>query len=203
MAMRESILLIRGAIQAIFPDIFLFIPKSFPNRPLSLHAENIKNIRNMKKEVMMKTKSLFMLLLAGVFTFGLQSCDDDDDKDIVATPELQAAFTAQFPNVDVNYVKWEWNGRENAYEADFYEDRYEKSAWFSQSYEWMMTETDYNPPYSEVPQVVQDAAQAAHPDYRLDDIDGIETPGDMYYRVEMEKGERDIYLNISPDGTVR
>ena len=67
----------------------------------------------------------------------------------------------------------------------------------------MMTETDYNPPYSEVPQVVQDAAQAAHPDYRLDDIDGIETPGDMYYRVEMEKGERDIYLNISPDGTVR
>ena len=36
--MRESILLIRGAIQAIFSDIFLFIPKSF----LSKEAEHVE-----------------------------------------------------------------------------------------------------------------------------------------------------------------
>ena len=41
----------------------------------------------------MKAKNFGMLLLAGLFMFGLQSCDDDDDDRITASPELVAAFT--------------------------------------------------------------------------------------------------------------
>ena len=141
---------------------------------------------------------MLSLLLAG---FGLQSCDDDD-KDIIANPDLMSAFETQFPDVDARFVEWEWDGRRNAYEADFWEDRYEKTAWFSKDYAWLMTETDLNPPYKEVPAVVLDAASAARPDYRIEDVDFIETPTNDYYVVEMERGERDIYLNIEEDGRI-
>ena len=152
----------------------------------------------------MKAKNFGMLLLAGMFTFGLQSCDDnDDDRHITASPELEAAFSQIFPDVNASTVQWEWDGRQNAYEAEFWENRLEKSAWFSQAYEWLMTETDYEPPFTGVPQAVIDAANAQYPNYVLEDIDYIETPDDDYYRVEMEQGDRDVYLNIEEDGTLR
>ena len=151
----------------------------------------------------MKAKNFGMLLLAGLFMFGLQSCDDDDDDRITASPELVAAFTQKFPGVDASTVQWEWDGRQNAYEADFWENRLEKSAWFTQAYEWLMTETDYEPPFTGVPQAVIDAANAQYPNYVLEDIDYIETPDDDYYRVEMEQGDHDVYLNIEEDGTLR
>lgn len=150
----------------------------------------------------MKLKNLVIGMTLGLLPLGFQSCDDDDDKDIVASPELASAFEAQFPDVDSRFVQWEWDGRRNAYEADFWEDRYEKTAWFSPNYVWQMTETDLNPPYSEVPPVVIDAAEAQYPDFWIEDIDYIETPDNDYYVVEMERGERDIYLNIEEDGTI-
>lgn len=151
----------------------------------------------------MKAKNFGMLLLAGLFAFGLQSCDDDDDH-ITAPAELVAAFAEVFPNVDTNAVQWEMDYQygETYYEAEFWENRLEKSAWFTQAYEWVMTETDHEPPFSDVPQAVIDAAEAQYPDHYLDDIDYIETPTEAYYRVEMEQFDRDVYLNILADGTV-
>ena len=148
----------------------------------------------------MKLKNLVLGMALGLLPLGFQSCDDDD-KDIIANPDLTSAFEAQFPDVDTRFVEWEWDGRRNAYEADFW-DRYEKTAWFSKDYAWLMTETDLNQPYEEVPAVVVDAASAAHPDYRIEDIDFIETPTNDYYVVEMERGEREIYLNIEEDGRI-
>ena len=149
----------------------------------------------------MKLKNLVLGMALGLLSLGFQCCDDDD-KDIIANPDLTSAFEAQFPDVDTRFVEWEWDGRRNAYEADFWEDRYEKTAWFSKDYAWLMTETDLNQPYEEVPAVVVDAASAAHPDYRIEDIDFIETPTNDYYVVEMERGEREIYLNIEEDGRI-
>ena len=156
-----------------------------------------------EKETMMKTKYLWMLVLTTLFVFGLQSCDKEDDWDIAATPELQAAFAAKFPNVNAFLVRWEWNNRQGVYEADFYEDRYEKSAWFSRSYDWLRTETDFNRFFDEVPQVVLEAAQAARQGYIIEDVIGVETAVDYYYRVEMERGDRDVFVEVNPDGTVR
>lgn len=149
----------------------------------------------------MKLKNLVLGMALGLLPLGFQSCDDDD-KDIVADAQLASAFEAQFPNVDARYVQWEWNDRSKLYEADFYENNYEKSAWFSSDYVWQKTETDLNPPYNEVPDVVSETALAQYPDYRIEDIDFIETPMKDYYVVEMERGEREIYLNIKEDGSI-
>lgn len=158
----------------------------------------------MKIEARQKIRKWALPLVAAVCATSLQSCDKDDDYDIRQAPrELVEAFNAKFPGVDGQCVEWEWNGRMNAYEADFWQDRYEKSAWFSKSYEWLMTETDYNPPFSEVPQAVIDAAETQNPDYRIEDIDYIETPQENYYNVEMERNDRDIYVDIYADGTLR
>lgn len=149
----------------------------------------------------MKLKNLVLGMALGLLPLGFQSCDDDD-KDIVADAQLANAFEAQFPDVDAHFVQWEWNGKSKLYEADFYEDNYEKTAWFSRDYVWQKTETDLNPPYREVPSVVIDAASAQHPDYQIEDVDFIETPTNDYYVVEMERGERETYLNIEEDGRI-
>ena len=150
----------------------------------------------------MKLKNLVLGMALGLLPLGFQSCDDDDDKDIVADAQLANAFEAQFPDVDARFVQWEWNDRSKLYEADFHEDNYEKTAWFSRDYVWQKTETDLNRPYSEVPSAVVDAASAQHPDYQIEDIDFIETPENDYYVVEMERGEREVYLNIEEDGRI-
>ena len=45
--------------------------------------------------------------------------------------------------------------------------------------------------------VVKNAVMAAHPGYVIDDADFIETPDGSLLLVEMEQGEREIYVKVT------
>ena len=49
----------------------------------------------MKKEVIKRVKNVWMLLLAGILTLGLQSCDDVDNNDNVAPTKPPSAPASQ------------------------------------------------------------------------------------------------------------
>ena len=55
---------------------------------------------------------------------------------------------------------------------------------------------------TDVPQVVKDAALAAHAGFVMDDADYVQTPAGDYYLIELEKGEQDVYVKVQADGTV-
>ena len=50
--------------------------------------------------------------------------------------------------------------------------------------------------------VVKNAVTAAHPGYVIDDADFIETPDGSYFLVEMEQGEREIYVKVTAEGEI-
>lgn len=85
-------------------------------------------------------------------------------------------------------------------EIEIYHDGREKKLYFNGREEWVRTEWDVR--RQELPQAVEDAISAQYPDYRIDDCEYIETPQGEWYLVEIERGEREIELRISPDGTI-
>lgn len=78
----------------------------------------------------MKLKMYFLLLALGAL--GLQSCNDDDDHLSSVPTELKNAFTEKYPSV--NNEKWETKG--NYYIAEFRQQNYETSAWFTPNGVW-------------------------------------------------------------------
>lgn len=50
----------------------------------------------------MKLKMYFIMLALGLFSFAIQSCDDDDE-DAPVSEQLEKAFTNEFGNVAHNW----------------------------------------------------------------------------------------------------
>lgn len=95
----------------------------------------------------------------------------------------------------------EWDMERGYLEVDIIHDRRAKDVVFNaDTYEWVSTSWDV--PLSALPQAVKDALSAAYPDYRLDDADFVETPAGNYYNVELERGDRDLYVRVAEDGTL-
>lgn len=101
----------------------------------------------------MKLKMYFLLLALGAL--GLQSCNDDDDHLSSVPTELKNAFTEKYPSV--SNEKWETKG--NYYIAEFRQQNYETSAWFTPNGIWQMTETDL--PYQALPAAVKSAFESS------------------------------------------
>lgn len=135
------------------------------------------------------------LLLALSAACSLQSCDNDDNNSISVPIELQSAFSSKYPNAA--NVKWEIES--GYYVADFY-DGYEASAWFTQTGEWQMTETDI--PYKSLPQAVKTSFEASeYASWKIDDVDKVDRQDfETVYVIEVEKQDQEINLYFSVEG---
>ena len=77
----------------------------------------------------------------------------------------------------------------------------EKDVYFNGRSEWVHTEWDIR--RSELPQAVTAAIAASEwAAFSIDDIEYVQTPTAEYYLVELERGEREIELRITADGTI-
>ena len=77
----------------------------------------------------------------------------------------------------------------------------EKDVYFNGRSEWVRTEWDIR--RSELPQAVTAAIAASEwAAFSIDDIEYVQTPTAEYYLVELERGEREIELRITADGTI-
>ena len=83
---------------------------------------------------------------------------------------------------------------------EIFHDGREKNIYFNGGEEWVWSEWDVR--LQELPQAVSDAVSAQYPDYRIDDCEYTESPQGEWYRIEIERGDREIELRISPDGTI-
>lgn len=86
-------------------------------------------------------------------------------------------------------------------EVDIIHNGVAKEVLFNADGSWVSTSWDVR--RADVPQVVTDAALAAHAGYVVDDVDFVETPAGSYYLLELEKnGAPDVYVKVQADGTV-
>ena len=135
--------------------------------------------------------SILMVLLGAI---GFQSCDNDDNQPTVPS-ELQEAFWEKYPSA--THVEWET--KSGYYVADFYDNNYDASAWFSPDGIWHMTKTDIR--YTALPEAVKSAfEQGEYSGWTVDDVDKLERKGiETVYVIEVElrsQGqEMDLYYS--------
>ncbi len=142
---------------------------------------------------MKKILSIMMLLaLAVVGT----SCDDDDSN-VVLNDNVRTYINTHYP--DAVILESEYNY--GYLEVDIYHDSLNKELYFNSNDAWVKTTWDVA--INALPQAVTAAIATEYPDYRIDDADYVDTPDGVYYSIELEKGERDVYIKVAPDGTIK
>jgi hypothetical protein len=133
-------------------------------------------------------KSIMMPLLLG---FGVMSCAQ-------STPSaVKSTFAKKFPNA--KSVEWE-KENDSEWEAEFKINEVEYSANFSNDGTWK--ETEHEIKESELPNAVKNTLDNQFGDYKVEEVELIETPEFSGYEIELEKGEETIELVIDNSGKV-
>ncbi len=148
-----------------------------------------------------KFTKLFAVLLFSAMSVGvLASCSDDDDNDFTPTADFTSELNKLYPN-----VKAKWETRHNQYRvAEFDKAGDDYDVWFSKEGQWVMTEIDYDAPYSNVPADIMTAFTTCdYGDWTLDDVSFYQRASDSFYVFEVEqRGEYDTDVYFDTDGNM-
>lgn len=156
----------------------------------------------------MKLRNLLMLpLVIAAFTFSACGNDDDDKATITNVPStIVDAFKTQFPDVNINTVKFEKSGQYYTAEYHANNNMIEIESWFSTDGQWKMTETDYGKDLFLIPTDINIAFnKTEYRDWTIDDISLYEYPDATknFYMIQVEKaGQPDTALYFKTDGTL-
>ena len=142
---------------------------------------------------MKKILSMMMLL---ALTVGATSCDDDDNG-VAINDKVRNYISVHYPDARILEAEYKYN----LLEVEIYDATTKKDVYFDKSDAWVMTTWDIA--VASLPEAVRAAASAAYPDYRIDDAEYVETPEGVHYSIELEKGGKDVYIKITPDGTIK
>lgn len=140
-------------------------------------------------------KKLFPLFLFALLA--VVACDNDDDRSVPVPDVLRNSIEAKYPGAVIRRAEYENNG---LLEVEVIHDARIKDIYFNRSNEWVYTEWDVT--LLEIPASVVDAVKNAYPGYRIDEADYEERPDAVYYKVQIELGESELYLNITPEGEI-
>lgn len=138
------------------------------------------------------------LWMASLFVFAAcHDDDDDDDKGYTPGKSVVEAFEAKYPNAVS--VSWEKKGE---YEkAEFRQNGQEVDAWFDQSGQWMMSETDIL--FSNLPTEVKNGFSGSiYSSWKVDDdaeiLERLNMP--TVYRLDIEKGTEEMVIYFNEKG---
>lgn len=139
----------------------------------------------------------FAMLTLGVSAWMLQSCDDDDDLSIVPV-ELTDSLSKKYPQA----TRVEWENDRGYYIADFYENGWERTAWFTPEGIWQLTETEIR--FTDLPDAVQTSFRAsAYATWEIEDVDMVERlEMEVVYVIEVEQYSQEMYLYYAADGVL-
>lgn len=86
-------------------------------------------------------------------------------------------------------------------EVDIVDGKTHKDVAFNDNEAWVYTEWEIRT--SDVPDVVMNALKSSeYKDYRIDDVDVYDTPQGLFYKFELESGNKEVNVFYKADGTV-
>jgi hypothetical protein len=142
---------------------------------------------------MKKILSIMMLLTLAIAG---TSCDDDDSN-VTINDNVRTYINTHYSGAVIMEAEYNYG----YLEVDIYHDSLSKDVYFDNNDAWVKTTWDVA--INALPQTVTAAIATEYPDYRIDDADYVDTPDGAYYSIELEKGERDVYIKVTPDGTIK
>ena len=131
---------------------------------------------------------LFILLAA------LIACEEEN---IAVNNEIRNFIEQKYEGARILYAEKEFNGE---IDVEIIHDNIKKDVKFNRRNEWISTTWDVS--IDQLPDESRASVQNRYPEYRIDDVDYIETPSGDHYKVEIEKGEWDRTVFVTPDGEI-
>lgn len=110
---------------------------------------------------------------------------------------VRTFLNEKYPDAVVRNAEYDRNG---ILEVEVLHNSILKDAYFNNANEWLLTEWDVA--VANLPAVVTSAVSTAYPDYRIDDADYEERPNVVCYELEIEKGNFEKVVYVTPDGEV-
>lgn len=141
-------------------------------------------------------KTFFPIFIFALLAFA--ACNDDDDNNVAVSQTILSYIENKYPGASIRHAEYDNRG---ALEVEIVHDSQIKDVYFSSSDEWIYTEWDIA--IANIPTAVTDAVVAAYPDYRIDDADYIESPSGVYYEIDIEKGNYERLLYVTPEGEIK
>lgn len=117
------------------------------------------------------------------------------DSEIITT--VKQFVTAKYEGAVIESAEI---GKNGDIEVDFIHASIEKEACFDAAGKWLYTHWDVAT--ANLPAVVKDVALSEYPDYNIDDVDFIESGSGEYYKLEMERGNYERTLFVTPTGEI-
>ena len=142
-------------------------------------------------------KLLYSLLMLTVVAF--TACNDDDDHPAVKLNEAEKVFIeTKYPGAVITEVEKTHGG---LVDVDIVHDSKQKDVYFKEGGDWLYTKWDIL--VADLPEVASNAVLTANPDFRIDEVDYVESPTGDFYEVEIKKpGSPDKYVNVTAEGVI-
>jgi uncharacterized membrane protein YkoI len=115
--------------------------------------------------------------------------------------EVPANVLSRFKKMFPSAKKIDWS-KEAAteWEAEFHMNNIEYSANFSEDGSWLETEHELNE--KDIPKKIIQIINNQFPGYKIEEAELSETKDGLVYEFDMEKGESELELTFSKDGTL-
>ena len=120
-----------------------------------------------------------------------------EEDNIAVNNEIKDFIEQKYEGAQILYAEKEFNGE---IDVEIIHNNIRKDVKFNRRDEWISTTWDVA--ISELPDAARESVLNRYPDYRIDDVDYVETPAGDRYKVEIEKGEWDRTIFVTPDGVI-
>jgi hypothetical protein len=137
-------------------------------------------------------KKLLPLLFISLFAF--MACEEEN---IAVNNDIRSFIEQKYQGARILYAEKDFNGE---IEVEIIHDNIKKDVKFNRRDEWIKTSWDVA--INELPDAARESVLNRYQNYRIDDVDYIETPSGDHYKVEIEKGEWDKTVFVTANGEI-
>ena len=135
-------------------------------------------------------KKLLPILFISLLT--LWACDEEN---IPVNNDISNFIEQKYEGAKILYAEKDFNGE---IEVEIIHNDTRKEVKFNRKNNWICTTWDVA--ISQLPNVVMKNILDRYPEYRIDDANYIEKKSGEYYKIEIEKGEWDKTIFMTPNG---
>lgn len=137
-------------------------------------------------------KKLLPLLFISLFAF--MACEEEN---IAVNNDIRSFIEHKYQGARILYAEKDFNGE---IEVEIIHDNIKKDVKFNRRDEWI--KTSWGVAINELPDAARESVLNRYQNYRIDDVDYIETPSGDHYKVEIEKGEWDKTVFVTANGEI-
>lgn len=114
----------------------------------------------------------------------------------MADKTIKDFIQEKYPNTFI--VEFEYE--DGMIKVEIIHENKEKDIYFNGAKKWVISKWDLL--RNELPEIVNSIINSKYPNYKLDDVEYVQTPSEEYYLVELEQGEQEIKLRINKNGNI-